>query len=200
MENFESINRSLFLSINGGADTPDWLVDVAVFIGDGLIYLVPLLLLYLWFWGDNARRNVAIKAFVVAMLAVGSNQVIALYWQHPRPFAIGLGHAWIAHVADSSFPSDHMTVLTGVGLALIGDGTMSLAAAILMGALVVSWARVFLGVHFPLDMAGAALVASMTWLIVSPFWWRFGASLTSFSETHYRKVFAWPISVGWVQK
>jgi undecaprenyl-diphosphatase len=39
------------------------------------------------------------------------NQVIILLWQHPRPFVIGLGHTYLAHAADSSFPSDHLTLL-----------------------------------------------------------------------------------------
>jgi membrane-associated phospholipid phosphatase len=61
---------------------------------------------------------------MVAMLGVGMNQVIGLAWQHPRPFMIGIGHTWIPHAADSSFPSDHMTVLAGVGLPLLLEGAL----------------------------------------------------------------------------
>jgi membrane-associated phospholipid phosphatase len=45
------------------------------------------------------------------------NQAIGLVWQHPRPFMAGIGHAWISHATDSSFPSDHTTVSFGVALA-----------------------------------------------------------------------------------
>jgi undecaprenyl-diphosphatase len=45
----------------------------------------------------------------------------------------------------------HRWRLTGVALALL--------------ALPVAWARIYLGVHFPLDMAGAVVVASLAaWL------------------------------------
>lgn len=95
MNEIEALNHSLFLRINGGIGTPIWLVDTAIVIGDYLVYLIPALLLAFWLWGNEARRNLAIKAFLVAMLGVGMNQIIPLFWQHPRPFMVGLGHAWI---------------------------------------------------------------------------------------------------------
>ena len=45
MENLKSINQSLLLTVNGGVDTLGWLAGTTVCIGDGLIYMVSLLLL-----------------------------------------------------------------------------------------------------------------------------------------------------------
>ena len=111
MNKIETLNRALFLDINGSADTPAWawLVQAAIGIADYVIALIPLLLVGLWLRGDHARRSVAIKACLVALLGVAANQAIGAVWPHPRPFMIGLGHAWIQHAADSSFPSDHLT-------------------------------------------------------------------------------------------
>jgi undecaprenyl-diphosphatase len=92
---------------------------------------------------------------LVALLGVAANQAIGALWPHPRPFMIGLGHAWMPHAADSSFPSDHMTVFAGVGLTLLFDGAVGWAILALLVGASVAWARVFLGVHFPPDMAGA---------------------------------------------
>ncbi|MEO7939130.1 MAG: undecaprenyl-diphosphatase, partial [Burkholderiaceae bacterium] len=161
MDSLESFNRSLFLVINGHEGTPTWLVSTAVVVGDFLIYLVPVILTWMWLTGGVLQRNLALKTFAVVMLAVGVNQLIALVWQHPRPFMLGLGHAWIEHLPDSSFPSDHVTVLSGMGLTLLFGGAIGLAGFLLACTIVVAWARVFLGVHFPLDMLGAVCVSGV---------------------------------------
>ena len=200
MDSLESFNRSLFLVMNGPEGTPAWLVSAAVVLGNFLIYLVPVLLAWMWLTGGVRQRNLALKTFAVVMLAVGVNQLIALVWQHPRPAILGLGHTWIEHQPDSSFPSDHVTVLFGVGLTLLFGGATALAGFMLACTIVVAWARVFLGVHFPLDMLGAVCVSGVTLALVRPLWHRVGADLTNVSETLYRRIFAWPISNSWMPR
>ena len=157
----ETINSTLFLSINGGDGSPQWLINTAIIAGEYMIYMIPLLLATLWLWGSRSRRELAAKAFAVAMMAVGMNQVIAMVWVHPRPFILGIGHAWITHVPDSSFPSDHVTVLASVGLTSLLGGARGLGWITMLCGLCVAWARIFLGVHFPLDMVGAVGVATL---------------------------------------
>lgn len=194
MNAIEAFNRALFVQINGGADAPAWLVQAAIGTADYAIDLIPLLLLGLWLRGDHARRSMAIKACLVAFLGVAANQVIGAVWSHPRPFMIGIGHAWIQHAADSSFPSDHMTVFAGSGLTLLLDGATGWGAATLLMGLCVAWARVFLGVHFPLDMAGAVGVAAAAYGVVTPLWRAVGASVTGLAERLYLYVLARAIS------
>lgn len=200
MNPIDAFNRTLFLRINGGDGTPARLIQVATGIADDLIYLIPLLLLVLWLWGDSPRRSQAIKACLVTLLALGANQVIGLVWQHPRPFMIGLGHAWMYHAADSSFPSDHMTVFSGIGLTLLFGGAFRLAAAVLTAGFAVVWARVFLGVHFPLDMVGAVAVAGVAYVVIAPLWRMAGDTCTHLAEQLYRVVLAGPIASGWVRR
>jgi undecaprenyl-diphosphatase len=200
MDHIEALNRSLFLQINGGNGTPAWLIQVAIGIANDLIYLIPLLLLGMWLWGDNTRRSQAIKACLVTLIALGANQVIGIFWQHPRPFMIGLGHAWMAHVADSSFPSDHITVFSGIALTLLFGGEFRLAAIVLTTGFAVAWSRVFLGVHFPLDMVGAVVVAGLTYVVISPLWRKKGDTFTNLAEQLYRVVLARPIASGWVRR
>lgn len=200
MNYIAAFNRTLFLQINGGDGTPAWLIQVAIGIADDLIYLIPLLLLGMWLWGDRTRRSQAIRACLVTLLALGANQVIGVVWLHPRPFMIGLGHAWIPHAADSSFPSDHVTVFAGIGLTLLFGGAFRMAAAALTTGLVVAWARVFLGVHFPLDMAGAVAVAGVAYAVVSPLWRMAGDTITNLAEQLYRVVLAHPIASGWIRR
>lgn len=200
MDHIEALNRSLFLQINGGNGTPAWLIQVSIGIANDLIYLIPLLLLGMWLWGDNTLRCLAIRACLVTLLALGANQVIGIFWQHPRPFMIGLGHAWMTHAADSSFPSDHITVFSGIGLTLLFGGEFRLAAIVLTTGFAVAWSRVFLGVHFPLDMVGAVVVAGVTYVVISPLWRKTGDTITNLAEQLYRVVLVRPIASGWVRR
>lgn len=198
MDRIEALNRTAFLYFNAGVSTPAWQVHLATVIADDLILLIPLLLGGIWLWGNHAHRSRAVKACLVALLGVALNQAIGALWPHPRPFVIGLGHAWMTHAADASFPSDHITVFTGVGLTLLFDGAIEWGLLTLMVGLGVAWSRVFLGVHFPLDMAGAVVVASATYGVVSPFWRRLGTPCVSFAERGYRRLLARQIAAGWV--
>ena len=199
MNNIETFNRALFLLINGGDGTPPWLVNVDIGIADCLIYVIPALLLSLWLWGDRTRRSQAIKACLVTLAALGANQVIGLLWTHPRPFMVGLGHAWLYHAPDSSFPSDHMTVFASVGLTLLFSGAIRLGGAVLVAGLTVAWARVFLGVHFPFDMVGAVAVAGVAYGVIASMWHPIGEPLVTLAERLYRTLLAWPITAGWVR-
>ena len=79
---------------------------------------------------------------------------------------IGLGNTLIPHVADSSFPSDHLTLLWAVALSFLMHQRPRFAGVFLaLLGLPMAWARIYLGVHFLLDMLGAALVAGISaWL------------------------------------
>lgn len=199
MNEIEMINRSLFLLINGNEGTPAWLVNIAIGMANDVIYLIPLLLILMWLSGDRTYRQLALKACLVTLLALGAGQVVGMVWPHPRPFAAGLGHTFLAHAADSSFPSDHATVFASIGLTLLFSGASWLASLVLLAGICVAWARVFLGVHFPMDMLGAVLIAAIAYAAVSPAWRAIGNRITDIAEELYRKVLARPIAWGWVR-
>lgn len=198
MNTLEAINQTLFLMINAPLSTPASLIDAARFIADYVIYLVPLSLLIIWLTGDERRRAAALRAFCVTFFALGVNQLIGLVWQHPRPFMIGIGHTFLDHAPDSSFPSDHVTVFSCIALTLLLEGVTRYGVAMVFAGLIVAWARVFLGVHFPFDMAGAAAVAGVSFALLAPPWRWLGASLTRAVIAVYRKLLAWPIERGWL--
>ncbi len=199
MDTIEAFNQALFLMINGTPATPAWLVDTARFAANDLIWLVPVLLVGMWLSGSDQQRELAIRVCVVALLALGANQLIGLVWSHPRPFAIGLGHAFLSHAADSSFPSDHATVFASVALTLLVGRMRWLGGLASVVGIAVAWARVFLGVHFPLDMIGAVATACIAYAVLSPLWTVCGRQVARFAIGLYRTLFATLISRCWLR-
>jgi undecaprenyl-diphosphatase len=197
MNTLEALNRTLFLAINANPSTPHWQIDMAVWLAGYAVYLVPLVLTALWLAGRRDARETALRACCVMLLALGFNQIIGLVWMHPRPFMIGLGHTFIQHAPDSSFPSDHGTLFAGIVLTLLLARVRWPGMLLLVAGLAVAWARVFVGVHYPFDMVGATVIACVAYAVVTPFWSLMGETVTDALIALYRKLLAWPIARGW---
>lgn len=195
----ETLNHQVFLAINAAPDTPAWLLGLARLVATVPLYLLPAVLLAMWCWGEQARREGLMRALAVTVLALLIGFLIGTLWPHPRPFAIGLGHAWLAHAANASFPSDHMTIFAGLALSLLFDDAYLAGGALAASALAVGYARVYLGIHFPLDMLGALAVAAVSNSLIWLPWQRHGARLTQVAEQLYRRCLAVPIMRGWVR-
>lgn len=199
MQAFEPLNRALFLALDATPATPHWLVGIGIFIANYVIWLAPALLVYLWLTGDGPQRELAVRACCAGLLALGINQLIGMAWYHPRPFVIGLGHTFLAHAPDSSFPSDHVTLLSSLALTFFQGGKRRLGLLALAADLAVAWARVFVGVHFPFDMIGAVFVAGLAWALAWPCWNVAGPAATGALIALYRKLLALPIRRRWLR-
>jgi undecaprenyl-diphosphatase len=148
-----SWNTALFLSINAASRPNVIWQHLAEAIANAPVLLAPVLLSCLWVWGPPARRAALIATGVGVLAGQGINLLLGLAWFEPRPFMAGIGHTWLDHVADNGFPSDHATLAwsLGLGLAVTGGSRRWGAVACLVG-LATGWARVYLGIHFPLDV------------------------------------------------
>ena len=130
------------------------------------IWLVQLTLVAAWLWGEPSTRRQALQTGVAGALALSINVGFGLAWYHPRPFAIDLGTNLLPHAPDSSFPSDHLTALWTVAFSLMWNARLRRVGVLLaLLGLPMAWARIYLGVHYPFDMLGAAAVSALSaWL------------------------------------
>lgn len=162
-----SWNAELFDRINATAATPHWLVAVAIAVAQWLIWLVPAWLTISWFHSDARGRRDLLEVPAATLLALGLGQVIVAAWPQPRPFMVHLGSQFLAHVPDPGFPSDHVTVFWSAACAALATRRFARMAPVwFVSGLLVGWSRVFLGVHFPLDVLGALPVAVLGTLVV----------------------------------
>jgi len=195
----EAFNRTLFMWLNAGEHPPHIMLFLATAVAQWLIGGVALLLLALWLWGSRACRAAVLMAAQTAGLALCCNVLIGLCFMHPRPFMIPLGHTYLAHAAETSFPSDHAVVFFAVGLGLCTWRKALGGLLLALGALV-GLARIYLGVHFPFDIAGSLVVAiACYWLVVAVLHAAtLQRRLLDGLEALYRRLFAPAIERGWV--
>lgn len=199
----EHLNLLLFSFLNAQAGLTGWQLLSAIFAAEWLIFVMPLSLVMLWMGGARPAREVALRAFIAAVCALTLNGLIGHFWYSPRPFVLEVGHTFLLHDPDSSFPSDHATSIFSVALVLAFSGVQEarrIGWILLPLALVVAWSRVYLGVHWPKDMAGALLMsAAMAWLLSTPALRTACAKLLPVTEGVYRRVLALPIGRGWLR-
>jgi len=105
------------------------------------------------------RRSLMIAGIALG-LGLAVNFTIAYTTFAPRPFDLGLGHTLLSHGRDSSLPSDHGTFLWSLAFGLMITRSLRWLGIVIFGlGLATAWARVYLGVHFPLDMAASFVIA-----------------------------------------
>lgn len=200
MDLINTINHTLFLKINALPDTPRWLISSNIFIAKFWICFIPLLLTVLWLWGDRNKKEIVLRALFATLIGLVLSQIIGWLWPMPRPFMIDLGHTWLAHAANYSFPSDHAVIFACIGFTFLFLDERKLAYLILLMGIAVAWARVYLGVHFPLDILGGIVVALFAYKLVAKVWSRIGENLSSYLIQIYRLVFAPLINKGWIKR
>ncbi len=131
---------------------------IAIFIAQYL-YIVALLigaaffLLQLWEkWKDMAICGafIAIVSYVISRIAG------ALYYD-PRPFVVGHFIPLIAHAADNGFPSDHV-LLAGAVAMVIWFYNKKISIVLWVFALLIGWARVYIGIHHVTDIIGSIVI------------------------------------------
>jgi undecaprenyl-diphosphatase len=200
---FDYLNQSLFALFNAAPGLSGWRLHGAIFAAEWVIMVVPLGLVLMWTNGVPGQREAAVRALLAAVVALTISKLIGLMWFHPRPFMAGIGQSFLQHAPDSSFPSDHATSMFSVALALMLGQLREVrrfGLALLALGVIVAWARVYLGVHWPLDMIAAFVVSALAAILVDT---RAGqaaaAALVLMMQTVYRRVLAAPIARGWLR-
>ena len=156
------MDYSLYTTINGlsGASLPD---RVLAFLAQDLpaiiVVLVALAFLIPWAHRRAQRRSGALLATTSAALALLLNQPIAHFVERARPYLAHPAHAHllIARSHDPSFPSDHATGAFALAFGIwLYDRTIGTILLVL--AAILSFARVYVGTHYPGDVLAGGLI------------------------------------------
>jgi undecaprenyl-diphosphatase len=166
------VDASLYRSINRLADRTAWAHGLfRTYAKDGIV-LFAVLLLVGWVL---ARRDDDIPGVaavfgtgVATLVAVGLVQLIGNVVDRARPYtAMPSAHILVSKTADFSFPSDHATAVGAVAVGLLlGRRSLGVVACVL--AVLMAFARVYVGAHYPGDVVAGLLLGGITAAALRP--------------------------------
>ncbi|MBL4747626.1 MAG: undecaprenyl-diphosphatase [Magnetovibrio sp.] len=153
-------NIALFHLINASALPSPFMVLTAKFFAAYAPWLTIVISVLFWFRGTPHTRRTLMVAGIALGIGLSVNFSIARLIYVPRPFELGIGQTFLNHSLETSFPSDHATFLWSLALSLMASRNLRwLGRAIFFLGLATAWARVYLGVHFPVDMVASFAIA-----------------------------------------
>lgn len=161
------INIQLFKAINNLAGHQLILDKLMILLTNqspvlcGLTWLA--MLLYTFKKKFVSKRNILLLSAAVTVFALLINYGISHWYYSPRPFAsTQISHVkiLIVHKVDSSFPSKHTTGSWTLAFTSLGV-SKRLSIWLFSLASIIGFSRIYVGVHWPIDILGGVLLASL---------------------------------------
>lgn len=196
---FTELNLHLFEWFNASNHAPEMTIRFAIFIANDLFYIMLLFFGFYWLRGNFTIKKQIVKAFIFTTVALLISQIISHSFYHPRPFVMEVGRTLIYHSPNGSFPSDHMLIFSTIAFSYFFSEKRSLGIILILLAWLVAWSRVYLGVHFPLDMLGAFSLAFILNFFGLALWNRFKITIIEFVLKIHHAVFKPFIKKGYVK-
>ncbi len=154
---------SIFHTMNGLLLHQEGGQDAAQVFNAWAIFVLIALAGSIWFFerphGATRSKLAAVSAAAAGALALLINLVLSQLWFHDRPFVDHPRQTLllIHHAADNSFPSDHASLAFAIAFAVLAFHRR-LALLLLIGAACIGADRIFVGVHYPLDVLASLFV------------------------------------------
>jgi undecaprenyl-diphosphatase len=163
---FSQFNIDAFRLINDLGKQYPYLNPVIVFLAEYMLYFLCLSIVVYWFTRTNKNRMMVIQAVIAFILAEILGKMAGQFHSHYQPFAV-LPHVnqLIEHDIDNSFPSDHTILFFSVCISfwLVRKKGEWLW---LMLPFCVAISRIWVGVHYPIDVITGALLGVISALFV----------------------------------
>jgi membrane-associated phospholipid phosphatase len=177
----QSINLMLFRSFGAGFDPNAGLMQIALTTSGLASWLIVVVVAYTTLRRRGTRSDAVVILLGAGLIGMLSHS-LAAWFDTPRPFMMELSPDYALHSGRGGFPSTHASVMFTVAAYMAWQPRMRAAAAIIAFlALATGLARVYLGVHFPLDVLGGLGLGMVT-----------GSALAALHKSVRPRCSAWP--------
>ena len=162
----------LYRTIYGVSLHHHWIGTLFYWVEQASIPFMVVTTLALWLLarpGGSRKWKLATgSALAAAALALVTNRLIAALWFRERPFlSHHIAHPWI-DTRDASFPSDHSSASFAIAFAVVCFDPL-IGGLFLAAAMTIAVGRLFIGAHYPGDVAAGLLVGLVSAVIVTRF-------------------------------
>lgn len=139
---------------------------VITFLASYLIWFLLAGVAYLWWVDGRVKKEVALHAALAYCLAWGVAEILKSVFQTQRPFIINNLVPLTATIPqDMAFPSGHTA--SAVALAVtVWLHNRKIGTVFIFVALAIGIARVLAHVHWPVDIAGGAVIGTLVAVII----------------------------------
>lgn len=169
-----NVNTRWYLDLNRFARSTAWAHGfMHIYALYGGVVVLGLLLVAGW-WsarstGETRLVARSLWAGLGTVVAVGLNQPVSHLVAEPRPYYTLPGvEVLVPRANDFSFPSDHATTAGAVIVGLWLSRRYWLTAAATVVGLFLCFARVYVGAHYPGDVAGGLVLGAVVMLVLAP--------------------------------
>jgi undecaprenyl-diphosphatase len=167
-----AFDENLFLWINGLAGNIAFVDEFFKGIANDYFFIVSacLVLLFLWFGTrGTSQREKNQLGVIVASAGLGIAQAFVeltnSILNRPRPFTELPTNLLFYQPTDPSFPSNSAAVIFAIAVAIFLVNRR--VGAVLFGlAILHSFSRIYVGIHYPLDILGGAAMGTLAALLI----------------------------------
>jgi len=156
---FESVDVDVFFAVNSWAPATvmDSLMVLLSLYGREVVWGAAIVVLFVF--GGEREKRAALTMGLLFMLLIGAGYLAKELVFRTRPYNLLEGVRLLVPVeADSSFPSGHTLIVAGGTVVALLKLRRWQATLLTIEAALVAISRIYVGVHYPTDIIGGALL------------------------------------------
>lgn len=155
------MNMELFRIINNLANKNIVLDKIMIFFSEYGPYISMAAIVIVFILGLKEKkcenRKIAVSTVAVTAINLIINIIVRSIFYVDRPFVHNKVNLLLPHDSASSFPSNHATGTMSIALGL-GKYNKSLSIMLNILSIIIGFSRVYVGHHYPMDVAGAYVI------------------------------------------
>jgi undecaprenyl-diphosphatase len=160
------VDYLIFEKINSLAGKYPVLDAIAIFFAKYFDYLLIFLTLLFLIKNFKKHWRLVVKTVSAGVLArLGLTKLIRFFYKRPRPFVENKVNLLFNYSSSSSFPSGHAAFYFAVST-IIYSYNKKAGYLFFIASFLISFSRVFVGIHWPSDILGGAIVGIISGIVI----------------------------------